>query len=72
MPVKRIVTVHRFPPKVMNGCMGKQRHPTQGKALAAKRALERLDEREGAAGGEVKAYFCVRCKSWHVGHVRNG
>lgn len=58
----------RFPPKVLAGCLGKVRHRSQGKAEAAVRSLVRLGL--DAGGGELRAYFCVRCRSWHVGHRR--
>lgn len=59
-----IRTVGRFPPKVMRGCLGKMRHASQGKADAHMRALKRSGDEH-----DLRSYFCVRCKHWHVGHV---
>jgi hypothetical protein len=67
--MKKVLTVHRFPAKVMRGCVGKTRHASEGKADAAARAVERLDQREGRRPHPVHSYFCVRCKGWHVGHA---
>lgn len=60
-----------FPPKVMAGCVGKQRHASKGKAEAAIRGLQRrgLDEPER---GRLHAYFCNRCGCYHVGHREEG
>lgn len=56
-----------WPPKVLVGCRGKARHMSKGAADASIRSLQRrgLDEPDR---GELRAYFCVRCRTWHVGH----
>lgn len=59
-----------WPVKVLRQCKGKVRFPSQGKADAAARSLERDDERNGRDLGPVRGYFCVRCRSYHIGHAR--
>ena len=54
-----------FPNKVIRGCRGKHRHPSLGAAKAHIRALTR----RGLGGEAMRAYFCVRCHGYHVGHA---
>jgi hypothetical protein len=44
------------------GCIGKKRHPTQGRAVAHLISLER------ATGHKLHTYKCRFCQCWHIGH----
>jgi hypothetical protein len=66
---KFIKTRHKFPAKVIRGCVGKKRHRSEGLAEAAARSLKRYEERNDIVSDRpIDVYWCVRCKSYHVGH----
>lgn len=56
-----------WPEKVLRGCRGKRRHRSKGKAEAHIRHLKRL-ETDTKDPETLNAYYCVKCRSWHVGH----
>lgn len=47
----------------MIGC-GKQVHQTRAKAIQHVVNLKRNRD----DGGELRAYYCINCKGYHVGH----
>jgi hypothetical protein len=55
-----------WPRKVIAGCRGKVRHASHGKAEAHVRALRRKEDEHSPDA--LGAYYCVKCRSWHVGH----
>ena len=49
-----------------NSCEGKHRHPSEGKALAHASSVYNI------TGEKLKPYYCLHCKSYHIGHVPKG
>jgi hypothetical protein len=51
----------------VRSCVQKHPHKSRGAALAHIRSIERRDLETAL---HLQPYFCVYCKSWHVGHKR--